>query len=116
MDYSKDIDERVFLFEHYSKAICYPSSPFSNARSDIHLWDRECNLPEFEKSFVIGSDANPAIRAHIISIVDSYWDSFYSAGVMKPILHFEFAIDAGGSAPVCCRKPRYGPNESKIII
>ena len=35
---------------------------------------------------------------------------------MKPILHFEFAIDTGGSAPVCCRKPRYGPHESKIIM
>jgi hypothetical protein len=35
---------------------------------------------------------------------------------MKPILHFEFAIDTGGSPPVCCRKPRYGPHESMIIM
>ena len=116
MDYSNDIDESVFLFERYGKAICHPSAPFSNARSDIHLWDRERDLPEFEKNFVIDPDADPAIRARIISIIESYWDCFYSAGVMKPILHFEFAIDTGGSAPVCCRKPRYGPHESKIIM
>ena len=37
---------------------------------------------------------------------------------MKPILHFEFAIGTGtgGSPPVCCRKPHYGPHESKIIM
>ena len=115
MDYSNDIDESVFLFERYGKAICHPSAPFSNARSDIHLWDRERDLPEFEQNFLIGSDVDPAICARIISIVESYWDCFYSAGVMKPILHVEFAIDTGGSAPVCCRKPRYGPHESKII-
>jgi hypothetical protein len=91
------IDESVLFSERYSKAICHPPFPFSNAHSDIHLWDRERDLPEFEKNFVIGSDADPAIRAHIISIIESYWDCFYSAGVMKPILHFEFAIDTGGS-------------------
>ena len=47
---------------------------------------------------------------------ESYWDRFYSPGIMKPILHFEFAIDTGGLPPVCRRKPRYGPHESKIIM
>jgi hypothetical protein len=116
MDYSNDIDESVFLLARYDKAICHLSTPFSNTRSDIHLWDRERDLPEFEKNFVIGSDVDPAIRARIISIIESYWDCFDSAGVMKPILHFEFAIDTGGSAPLCCRKPRYGPHGSKIIM
>ena len=35
---------------------------------------------------------------------------------MLPILHFEFAIDTGASAPVCCKKPHYGPHESNIIM
>jgi hypothetical protein len=33
MEYSDDIDESVFLFERYGKAICHPPVPFSNARS-----------------------------------------------------------------------------------
>ena len=75
MEYSDDIDESVFILKCYSNAICHPPAPFSNARSDIHLWDRERDLSEFDKNFVIGSDAEPAIRARIISIIESsYWD------------------------------------------
>jgi hypothetical protein len=69
MEYSDDIDESVFLFGWYSKGICHPPVPFSNAHSEIHLWDRDKrDLPEFDKNFVIGADADadPAIRARII--------------------------------------------------
>ena len=31
------------------------------------------------------------------------------------ILGYEFAIDTGDATPVCCKKPHYGPHESKII-
>jgi hypothetical protein len=67
-------------------------------------------------NFVVGPDVTPATRHEIIAIIHQYWDCFYSEGVRQPILGFEFSIDTGGSAPVCCRKPHYGPHEGRIII
>jgi hypothetical protein len=116
MDYANNINDSVFLFARYGKAICHPPTPFINARTDIHLWNRDRDLPEFEKKFVTAPDVDPAIRAQVILIIESHWDCFYSAGVGHPIIHFEFAIDTGGSPPVCCKKPHYGPHETKIIM
>jgi hypothetical protein len=118
LDYSNDIDDNVFEFEQYGKAFCHPAEPFSIGRdaADIQHWDRDRDFAEFEKNFVIGADADPVVKASIIAIIERNWDCFYKAGVKKPILHFEFAIDTGGSPPVCCKKPRYGPHESKIIM
>jgi hypothetical protein len=56
----------------------------------------------------IGDSVDPATRETIESLVMKYWDVFYKAGVCKTILGFEFAIDTGGSQPVCCRKPNTG--------
>jgi hypothetical protein len=116
MDYSNDIDDSVFEFEQYGKTICHPSAPFVNNRTDIHHWVSERDLPEFTKNFVISTDAAPETRAAIVAIIESHWDCFYGAGVVKPILYFEFAIDTGASPPVCCKKPHYGPHESRIIM
>jgi hypothetical protein len=67
VDYSDDIDGDVFLFEQYGKAACQPTTPFTNTREDIHLWDRDRDLPEFTKNFVIGPDVpthdRPCMRA-----------------------------------------------------
>jgi hypothetical protein len=116
MDYSNDIDESVFLFEQHGRAICHPPTPFSNIRTDIHQWDHDRDIAEFTKNFVVGPTIDPAVRSSIVSIIQAHWDCFYSAGVRFPILYFEFAIDTGASPPVCCKKPHYGPHESKIIM
>jgi hypothetical protein len=65
MDYSNDIDNSVFEFQQFGNAICHPPEPFVNVRTDIHLWDRERDLPEVAKNFGIGTDVSPAIRASI---------------------------------------------------
>ena len=72
MDYADDVDDNVFLFKRYGKAICHPATPFVNSRTDIHLWNREQDLPEFEKNFVIAPDVDPAVRAQIFSIIETH--------------------------------------------
>ena len=116
MDYSNDIDESVFEFEQFGRTICHPPEPFINVRTDVHQWERSRDQPEFDKNFVIGLDVDLATRTAIVDIIESHWDCFYGAGVKFPILYFEFAIDTGASPPVCCKKPHYGPHESKIIM
>jgi hypothetical protein len=70
MDYSNDIDDSVFEFQQFGNAISHPPEPFVNVCTDIHLWDRERDLPEFAMNFVIGTDVSPAIHASIVAIID----------------------------------------------
>jgi hypothetical protein len=114
LDHGDDVDGNIFEFEQRGETFCHPAKPFIIQQDDIHLWDCARDFIEFEKNFVIGVDVNPDVKAPIVGIVKDHWDCFYEAGAKKPILHFEFAIDAGGSPPVCCKKPRHGPHESKI--
>jgi hypothetical protein len=118
MDYSDDIDDGVFIFEQYGKSMRRQRAPFVQTRdpSDIHLWDGLRDKVEFDKGFKIAATVDPSARQAVVSIIEENWDCFYSEGVCKPILDFEFCIDTGGSPPVCCRKPHYGPHESKIIM
>jgi hypothetical protein len=116
LDYGDDIDDSIFLFEQHGKAVCRPAIPFVNHRTDIHVWDATRDSSEFTNNFVIGPNVDPAVRKRIVDIIETHWYCFYSAGVRHTILDFDFAIDTGGSSPVCCRKPHYGPHESKIIM
>ena len=52
----------------------------------------------------------------IQKLVTVYWNYFAKGGIKRPILGFEFAIDTGNHTPVCCKKPRYGPHESVVIL
>ena len=56
------------------------------------------------------------MRERVNSIVNKYWDSFCKEGAKRTILGYEFPIDTGNTKSVCCRKPQYGPYESKIIM
>jgi hypothetical protein len=118
MDYSDDIDDSVFIFKRYGKAMRRKKIPFKQTRDshDIHLWDTARDQQEFDKDFRINPDIDASTKETVAGIIESYWDCFYSDGVRKPILDFEFCIDTGSSAPVCCRKPHYGPHESRIIM
>jgi hypothetical protein len=116
MDYGSNIDDSVFLFEIFGKAIVQKPLKFVNNRTDIHTWDHDRDITKFTKNFVSGPTASPHMKLDIISIIQEYWDCFYSDGVRNPILSFEFSIDTGGSAPVCCPKPHYGPQKGVIIM
>jgi hypothetical protein len=116
LDYSNDMDDGVFLFEKFGKAIIQTPLIFKNECTDIHTWDAGRDTAKFEKDFIIGSNVAADVCAEIISIIQQYWDCFYSEGIRKPILGFEFGINTGASPPVCCRKPHYGPHEGTIIM
>ena len=52
----------------------------------------------------------------MIQIIHKHWDCFCKEGSRRTILGYEFGIDTGDSKPVFCKKPAYGPCESKIIM
>jgi hypothetical protein len=88
----------------------------ASTRTDIHSWDAARDTPEFNKHIKIGDHVALASRGKIEIMIQKHWDVVCEAGVSKTVLGFEFAIDTGGSQPVCCRKPRHGPHESKIAL
>ena len=116
LDYGDDIDDDLLVFTQYGKSVRRTPLVFENTCTDIHKWDATRDTPELRKHLRIGDDVDPATCSSIESLVMKYWDVFYEAGVCKTILGFEFAINTGGSQPVCCRKPNYGPHESAIIL
>ena len=63
----------------------------------------------------MGYQADDFIRHSVLSIIKYNWDSFCERGVSRPVLNFEFCIDTGYSPPVCCRQPKYGCRERKIM-
>ena len=55
------------------------------------------------------------MKAEIVQLVEAHWDVFAEGGLRKPIRGFEFQVDTGTSKPVCCKVPRYGKNEAKVM-
>jgi hypothetical protein len=55
------------------------------------------------------------LHEDIKQTIKDYWDVFCEQGLRCHIRGFTFSIDTGDSLTVCCRQPKYGPHESKIM-
>jgi hypothetical protein len=116
LDYSDNIDDDILVFTKYGNSVRRKPVALVSTRTDIHFWDADCDNLEFRKHFRLGATVDFETRGRIEMMVHKNWDVFHEAGVRLPVLGFEFTIDTGGSQPVCCRKPNYGPHESAIIL
>ena len=58
---------------------------------------------------------DPTVRDTILRVIHDHWDAFDEKGVNRPVIGYEFCVDTGGSPPVCCRLPKYGIHESKLM-
>ncbi len=116
-EYTNDISDGVFDFTPYGNCVVKPSLSWSpSARDDLIIFDESRDMPTLLADFKIGSHVADNTKKEIISVIKEYWDCFAKEGVSRSILGYEFAIDTGGSKPVCCKKPAYGPHESRIIM
>ena len=112
-----DVDESIFIFQHYGRGLAKPTydRPLPK-RDDLIVWDPARHQHEFDKSITLPTHLSDTVRTSLTSIIQRYWDSFCSAGVNRPVLDYEFAIDTGNSPPVACRTPRYGIYEKEIMM
>ena len=85
-------------------------------RMDRILYNESEHRMELDKDLRFGSAVDSATRAAVTNIIKKYWDCFVKNGAKRTIIGYEFGIDTSGAKPVCCRKPSYGPYESKIIM
>ncbi len=111
------MSDGVFDFTPCGNCVFKPSLDWEpGTRDDLIKFDHDRDMPSLLADLKVGSQVSPAIRNELISVIQDHWDCFAKEGVKRKILGYEFAIDTGNSAPVCCRKPAYGPHESKIIM
>ena len=80
------------------------------------MYDEANHASELKKDLRFDDSVDSKIRSEVTDIIKEYWDCFIKEGAKRPILGYEFGIDTGGAKPACCRKPSYGPYESKIIM
>ena len=55
------------------------------------------------------------LREPILRLIKKHWDVFAQEGLKNHIRGFVCHIDTGNAQPVCCRLPRYGPHEARVI-
>ena len=48
-------------------------------------------------------------------LIKQFWDVFAEEGVRNHIRGALFHVDTGEIKPVCCKSPRYGPHETRVI-
>jgi Reverse transcriptase (RNA-dependent DNA polymerase)/RNase H-like domain found in reverse transcriptase len=60
-------------------------------------------------------DCPEKLRPRITDIVKQYWDVFAPEGLRHHIRGFVCHIDTGNAQPMCCKIPRYGPHEARVI-
>ena len=60
-------------------------------------------------------DTPSEYKIQIENLIKEYWDVFAEEGVRKNIRGALFHVDTGETKPVCCKPPRYGPHESRVI-
>ena len=112
-----DVDD-ILNYSQYGKCVYKNDLNWSDdsCRKDIICYDDATHASELKRDLCFDESVDENIRSEITNIVKEYWDCFVKVGAKRPILRYEFGIDTGGSKPVCCRKPSYGPYESRIIM
>lgn len=110
-----DVDEGNLIFTQYGNAVFRCKDWIPGTRKDIIEFDRATHQNMFDK-LKISQNISSDVKEVLHSLIRSYWDCFDKEGIKRHILGFEFSIDTGRHTPVCCKKPRYGPHESKIIM
>lgn len=114
------MDKGVFDFPQYGKCLYKPAPPNNDKpipeRDDLIFYNHNRDNQELTDNLKYGTAASQDDIDAVIEIIKQYWDCFCGDGTRRTILGYEFAIDTGSATPVCCRKPQYGPHESKIIM
>ena len=107
------LDGMELIFKDYGKSLRKATAEIP-ARADILYFNEERHAEELRKN-IRWSDCPEEHRATFENLIHKYWDVFAEEGLRRPILGYECRVDTGDVSPVCCKPPRYGPHESKIM-
>ena len=110
LDTSGDID---WLFEEHGTTLIHSKAELP-PRDDLIRYDPVTRGPELDKN-IQWRDCPSLLRPILREIIEKFYDVFSPDGMQKPIRGFEFNIDTGAVVPLCCKPPRYGPHEERVI-
>jgi len=102
-----------WIFEGRGKALSKEKQELT-PRNDLIMFDRAKHSKEIKEELQF-RDCPPKWQPVMEVIVRMFWDVFSPEGLQNPIRGFQFSIDTGTIEPVCCKPPRYGPHEARII-
>ena len=113
----QDVDDNLFLSPANGLAIrrTIKQPPQLEKRTDLITWDRDLHEPQLKRDLQLSDNTTTIIQDAILRIIRDNWDAFDEQGVNRPVIGYEFCIDTSGSPPVCCRLPKYGIHESKVM-
>ena len=116
-DYADDSGDSIFDYAAFGNCAFRPDLSWEDAKhNDLIEFINDSDTTKLEKNMNIGKTVDDPTSKNIIQIIQKHWDCFCKEGARRIILVFEFGVDTGDSKPVCCKKPAYGPYESKIIM
>ena len=110
----KEMENLDWLFKDQGKAALRTKSKLPT-REDIIEFDIKEHREELEENLQWRECPNQ-FQTLILALIVDQWDAFNKGNMRKHIRGYEFSIDIGTNAPVCCKQPRYGPHESKVIL
>ena len=97
------------MFRDYVKSLKqakYPLPP----RDDVMEFNVQTNIDDLEKNLKpqgLSSDLQEKVK----EVVTKYWDIFCEDGFRWYIRRFSFQIETCSHSPICCKHPRYVPQE-----
>ena len=117
-DYDNGALDDLLDYSQYGKCM-YKSDVTWDSGSErvdhIHFNESE-HQQELHKDLKFGSSVDSATQLAVTGIIKKYWDYFVKEGAKRTILGCELGIVTTGAKPIYCRKPSYGPYESKVIM
>ena len=77
MEYSDDINDGVFDYTYYGKAMYRPKVKWAERpRTDLIIFDKVVDTAELEKGLRIGNTVPLTTTRAIQSLIVKYWDCF----------------------------------------
>ena len=114
LDLAPDVlDGMELLYKDHGKSFRKKKTPLP-PRDDVIIFDPKLHQETLEHNLKWG-DCPQLYRPKILALIRKYWDVFTPEGLWQHIRDYECRIDTGDVAPICCKIPRYGPHEARII-
>ena len=107
------LDGMELLYKDHGKSLRKQKQTLP-PRDDIIIFDHKIHQEVLEKNLKWG-DCPTEYRPRILSLIKKYWDVFAPEGLRRHIRGYQCRIDTGDVTPICCKTPRYGPHEARII-
>ena len=107
------LDGMELIFQQFGKSLRRQVAVLP-PRVDVVAFNPLLHRDELERNLK-WRDCPDSLRPQVLSVLRDYWDVFCEAGLRNNIRGFSFRVDTGDCKPICCKSPRYGPHEIKVM-